>query len=55
MLKVEYPKDLLPPVGRELGPSEWMTVDQAMIAKFAEATGDHQWIQLSALRAEGVI
>jgi len=41
-LKVEYPKDLLKLVGTELGPSEWMTVDQAMIDKFAEATGDHQ-------------
>jgi len=43
-LKVEYPKDLLKLVGRELGPSEWVTVDQAMIDKFADATGDHQWI-----------
>ena len=51
MLEVEYPKDLLPLVGRELGPSEWMTVDQAMIAKFAEATGDHQWIHVDVERA----
>src|SRR5438128_4541167 len=51
-LKVEYPKDLLKLVGRELGPSEWMTVDQAMIDKFAEATGDHQWIHIDVERAK---
>src|SRR5258706_7266224 len=51
-LKVEYPKDLLKLVGKELGPSEWMAVDQAMIDKFAEATGDHQWIHVDVERAK---
>src|SRR5499426_3908612 len=51
-LKVEYPKDLLKLVGTELGPSEWMTVDQAMIDKFADATGDHQWIHVDPERAK---
>src|SRR5213594_2290224 len=51
-LIVEYPKDLLQHVGKELGPSEWMTVDQAMIDKFAEATGDHQWIHVDVERAK---
>ena len=51
-LKVEYPRDLLKLVGMELGPSEWMTVDQAMIDKFAEATGDHQWIHVDVERAK---
>src|SRR5258706_9893515 len=51
-LKVEYPKDLLKLVGKELGTSEWMTVDQAMIDKFAEATGDHQWIHVDVERAK---
>jgi acyl dehydratase len=50
-LKVEYPKDLLKLVGTELGPSQWMTVDQPMIDKFAEATGDHQWIHVDVERA----
>jgi acyl dehydratase len=50
-LTVEYPKDLVQHVGRELGPSEWFTVDQAMIDKFAEATGDHQWIHVDVERA----
>jgi acyl dehydratase len=51
MLELETPKDLLQHVGRELGPSEWMTVDQAMIDRFAEATGDHQWIHVDVERA----
>ena len=52
MLEIETPKDLLQHVGRELGPSEWMTVDQAMIDKFADATGDHQWIHVDVERAK---
>jgi len=38
-------------VGKELGVSEWVTVDQAMIDKFADCTGDHQWIHVDAERA----
>jgi acyl dehydratase len=52
MLELETPKDLLQHVGRELGPSEWMTVDQGMIDKFAAATGDHQWIHVDVERAK---
>ena len=33
-------------VGTEIGVSEWLIVDQAMIDKFAEATGDHQFIHV---------
>jgi acyl dehydratase len=51
VLIVETPRDLLTLVGRELGPSEWLTVDQAMIDKFADATGDHQWIHVDVERA----
>jgi acyl dehydratase len=51
-LTVEYPKDLQQHVGRELGPSDWFTVDQGMIDKFAEATGDHQWIHVDVERAK---
>ena len=51
MLELETPKDLAQHLGRELGPSEWMTVDQAMIDKFADATGDHQWIHVDVERA----
>src|SRR6266705_158804 len=52
ILTVESPKDLAAHIGKELGPSEWVTVDQAMIDKFAEATGDHQWIHVDVERAK---
>jgi acyl dehydratase len=38
-------------VGTTLGPSQWMTIDQARIDAFAEATGDHQWIHVDPTRA----
>ena len=49
-LVVDVP-DLPKHVGETLGPSSWITVDQAMIDKFAEATGDHQWIHVDPKRA----
>jgi acyl dehydratase len=52
MLTVDNPKDLAQHIGRQLGPSEWITVDQDMIDKFAEATGDHQWIHVDVERAK---
>jgi len=52
MLVVETPKDLKQHIGKTLGPSEWIVVDQSMIDKFAEATGDHQWIHVDVERAE---
>ena len=38
-------------VGRELGVSEWQTVDQDRIDQFAACTGDHQWIHVDVERA----
>jgi len=35
-----------------LGVSPWVTVDQAMIDRFAEATGDFQWIHVDVARAQ---
>jgi acyl dehydratase len=52
MLKLDSPKELFQHVGQELGPSEWLTVTQEMIDKFAEATGDHQWIHVDVERAK---
>ena len=52
MLKVEKPSDLLQHVGETLGPSEWLTVTQEGIDKFADATGDHQWIHVDVERAK---
>ena len=38
-------------VGQEIATSEWIIVDQATIAAFAEVTGDRQWIHLDVERA----
>ena len=38
-------------LGRELGVSGWMKVDQSRINQFAECTGDHQWIHVDVERA----
>ena len=38
-------------VGQELGVSAWMTIDQERIDRFANFTGDHQWIHVNVERA----
>ena len=38
-------------VGQELGVSEWTPIDQERVNRFAEATGDHQWIHVDVGRA----
>lgn len=38
-------------VGREIGVSDWLTVDQALIDRFADVTGDRQWIHVDRERA----
>jgi acyl dehydratase len=39
-------------VGTEIGTSEWWLIDQARIDKFAEATGDFQWIHVDPEKAK---
>lgn len=39
-------------IGKPLGTSDWVTVSQQQIDRFAEATGDHQWIHVDAERAK---
>jgi acyl dehydratase len=38
-------------VGRHLGYSDWLVIDQQRVDRFAEATGDHQWIHVDPVRA----
>jgi acyl dehydratase len=38
--------DLRSAVGEHLGYSDWHVVDQDRIDRFADATGDHQWIHV---------
>jgi acyl dehydratase len=33
-------------VGENLGSSEWVTITQEQVDRFAEATGDSQWIHV---------
>jgi len=39
-------------LGRQLGVSEWLQVDQERINNFADATLDHQWIHVDEARAK---
>jgi acyl dehydratase len=39
-------------VGKDMGHSEWMTIDQKRINLFADATDDHQWIHVDEERAK---
>ena len=52
MLEVEHPADMKAYVGKKVGTSEWVTIDQPMIDAFANATGDHQWIHVDVDRAK---
>ncbi|WP_261387652.1 MaoC/PaaZ C-terminal domain-containing protein [Chitinophaga pinensis] len=38
--------------GKEIGVSEWHTIDQDQINKFADATLDHQWIHCDEEKAK---
>jgi acyl dehydratase len=39
-------------IGREIGVSEWISIEQARVDMFADATGDHQWIHVDVERAK---
>ncbi|MBW8846129.1 MAG: MaoC family dehydratase [Burkholderiales bacterium] len=44
--------DLQALIGQPLGHSDWITVDQARVNAFAEATEDRQWIHVDPERAQ---
>jgi len=44
-------EDLRSQIGTTLGPTDWRTVDQAMIDTFATLSGDRQWIHTDVQRA----
>lgn len=48
---IPHPRDLLGREGTDLGVTDWLTIDQARINLFADATGDHQWIHVDPERA----
>jgi len=39
-------------VGKPLGTSDWMRIEQDRINQFADATDDHQWIHVDVERAK---
>lgn len=43
--------DLEAAVGKELGPSEWLAVEQDRVDGFAGVTEDHQWIHIDTEKA----
>jgi acyl dehydratase len=51
MIEVDRPADMQAHVGRKLGTSEWIIVDQEKIDDFARLTGDDNWIHVDAERA----
>lgn len=52
MAKVEIDiKDIRHHVGQDIGTSKWVEITQSRVNKFAEATGDFQWIHVDAEQA----
>ncbi len=51
MIVVKHPKELMAYTGKRMGTSDWMTIDQGMIDRFAELTGDDNWIHVDKARA----
>ncbi|MCA4920897.1 MAG: MaoC family dehydratase [Roseomonas sp.] len=52
MRMVGTPEALRALIGQELGVSDWLEVTQDLIDRFAEVTGDHQWIHVDVERAK---
>jgi acyl dehydratase len=50
-LKVATPRALAEHVGKDLGASGWLAIDQARIDAFAATTGDDHWIHVDVERA----
>src|SRR5262250_923397 len=51
-IRFEKPHEVHTAVGKEICVTDWVTVDQQRIDKFAEATGDFQWIHVDVERAK---
>lgn len=43
---------VLEAVGKTLGSSSWMSIEQPRVDQFADATDDHQWIHVDAVKAK---
>jgi NADPH:quinone reductase-like Zn-dependent oxidoreductase/acyl dehydratase len=54
-LHLQTPAEVKNYVGHSLGTSDWLTVTQAMINDFANATLDHQWIHVDEEKAKAFL
>ena len=52
LVEVEGIEGLKRLIGEEIGPSDWRTVTQEDIDRFAELSGDDQWIHVDVERAK---
>lgn len=52
MRNFETLQDLAALAGQPISTSDWVTITQAQINQFAQATGDHQWIHIDEQRAK---
>jgi acyl dehydratase len=43
--------ELVAATGSQLGPTDWLSVEQDRVNKFADATDDHQWIHVDPEQA----
>jgi acyl dehydratase len=48
---VEGVEGLTALVGQHVGDSDWLEITQDRVSRFADATGDHQWIHVDPERA----
>ena len=52
MTPFENPAQLAATLGQPLGHSDWLVISQDIINRFAELTGDRQWIHVDVERAK---
>ena len=52
MLEVDTPYDMESHVGKKIGTSDWLLIDQERINDFARITGDENWIHVDVERAK---
>jgi acyl dehydratase len=51
MLEVQTPADMAAYVGKKIGTSDWLLIDQQRIDDFARVSGDENWIHIDVERA----
>ena len=52
MREFENLQDYISNIGKEIGVSDWLKIDQNRINAFADATEDHQWIHIDPERCQ---